>query len=46
VATAPALDELTGTRQLVVRVEEADADRWFALLSGLDSPVVTVASRG
>lgn len=45
VAAAPALDELTGTRQLVVSVEERDADRWFALVSGLDDPVVTVASR-
>jgi hypothetical protein len=46
VAAAPVLDELTGTRQLVVSVEEGDADRWFALLSRLDDPVVTVASRG
>ncbi|QZY28456.1 hypothetical protein [Nocardioides coralli] len=46
VAAAPARDELTGTRQLVVNVEERQADRWFALISGLDSPVVTVASRG
>lgn len=46
VAAAPSLDELTGTRQLVVHVAERDADRWFELLSGLDNPVVTVASRG
>lgn len=46
VAAASSADELSGARQLVVRVEEQDADRWFGLLAGLDDPVVTVASRG
>lgn len=46
VLTAPTVDEFTGTRQLVVAVEERDVDQWFALLAGLDNPVVTVAGRG
>lgn len=45
VVAAPATDQLTGTRQLVVAVEERDVERWFGLLAGLDSPVVTVAGR-
>lgn len=42
VLDAPAGDDLTGTRQLVLAVEQADADRWFQLLAGLEQPVVTV----
>lgn len=42
VVDAPAADDLTGARQLVVAVEPADADRWFALLAGLEQPVITV----
>lgn len=42
VLDAPAGDDLTGTRQLVLAVEQADADRWFELLAGLEQPVVTV----
>ena len=42
VVDAPAADDLTGARQLVVAVEQGDADRWFALLAGLEQPVITV----
>ena len=42
VLDAPALDDLTGVRQLVIAVEQADADRWFELLAGLEQPVITV----
>jgi hypothetical protein len=42
VVDAPAADELTGVRQLVLAVEPDDADRWFALLATLEAPVVTV----
>lgn len=42
VVDAPRVDDLTGSRQLVVAVEQAEADRWFALLAGLEAPVVTV----
>ena len=45
VLDAPAVDDLTGARQLVVAVEREDADRWFALLAGLEAPVVTVLGR-
>lgn len=46
VTAAPTTADLSGVRQVVVQVTEQDADRWFELLSGLDTPVVTVASRG
>ena len=42
VVDAPAVDDLTGARQLVVAVEQAEADRWFELLAGLEQPVITV----
>ena len=42
VVDAPAADDLTGARQLVVAVEQGDADRWFELLAGLEQPVITV----
>lgn len=42
VVDAPAADELTGVRQLVLAVEPGDADRWFDLLATLETPVVTV----
>lgn len=42
VVDAPSGDDLTGVRQLVLAVEQADADRWFELLAGLEQPVVTV----
>jgi hypothetical protein len=42
VVDAPSGDDLTGTRQLVLAVEQSDADRWFELLAGLEQPVVTV----
>lgn len=42
VVDAPSTDDLTGARQLVLAVEQEDADRWFALLSGLEAPVITV----
>lgn len=42
VVDAPAVDDLSGSRQLVVAVEQADADRWFELLAGLEQPVITV----
>ncbi len=42
VVDAPAADELTGVRQLVLAVEQGDADRWFELLATLETPVVTV----
>lgn len=46
VVAAPATDDLTGTRQLVLGVGQDDADRWFALLARLRSPTVTVVVRG
>jgi len=42
VVDAPAADELTGVRQLVLAVEPDDADHWFALLATLEAPVITV----
>jgi hypothetical protein len=42
VIDAPAADELTGMRQLVLAVEQEEADRWFGLLATLETPVVTV----
>lgn len=42
VLDAPAGDDLTGARQLVLAVGQSDADRWFELLAGLEQPVVTV----
>lgn len=42
VVDAPSVDDLTGARQLVVAVDQAQADAWFALLAGLEAPVVTV----
>jgi hypothetical protein len=45
VVDAPAPDDLTGARQLVVAVEQADADHWFELLAGLEQPVITVLGR-
>ncbi len=42
VVDAPSADDLTGARQLVLAVEQDDADRWFELLAGLEAPVVTV----
>ena len=42
VVDAPSADDLTGARQIVLAVEREDADRWFALLAGLDAPVITV----
>jgi hypothetical protein len=42
VVDAPAADELTGVRQLVLAVEQGEADRWFELLATLETPVVTV----
>ena len=42
VVDAPAADELTGVRQLVLAVEQDDADGWFELLATLEAPVVTV----
>lgn len=46
VVDARAPDDFTGTRQLVLSVDEADAAQWFALLARAESPVITVASRG
>jgi hypothetical protein len=46
VTAATRATDLGGARQVVVRVAEQDADRWFELLAGLDAPVVTVVSRG
>lgn len=42
VVDAPGVDDLTGSRQVVVAVDREQADAWFALLAGLESPVVTV----
>ncbi|HEX6150617.1 hypothetical protein [Nocardioides sp.] len=42
VVDAPAADELTGVRQLVLAVEPREAESWFALLATLETPVVTV----
>jgi hypothetical protein len=46
VTATPTADQLSGVRQVVVRVAEADADRWFELLARVDDPRITVASRG
>lgn len=46
VVAAPGPDELTGTQQLVLGVEQAEADRWFALLATVQSPTVTILARG
>lgn len=49
VVDAPALAEsfgTTGRRQLVLAVPEADATRFFAVVAGYDSPVLTVVRRG
>ncbi len=45
VVDAPSVDDLTGARQVVVAVDQSQADRWFALLAGLEAPVVTVTGR-
>lgn len=48
VVDAPPLDQgfaATGTRQLVLAVDEQDAREFFALLGSADSPVVTVVRR-
>ena len=42
VVEARSADDLTGARQLVLAVEQEEADRWFALLADLEAPVVTV----
>jgi hypothetical protein len=42
VVDAPAADELTGVRQLVLAVEPPAAEEWFELLATLETPVVTV----
>ncbi len=42
VVDAPAADDLTGVRQLVLAVEPRDAEAWFELLATLETPVVTV----
>jgi hypothetical protein len=42
VVDAPSVDDLTGARQVVVAVDQQQADSWFALLAGLEAPVVTV----
>ena len=46
VVTAGSADELTGTRQLVLAVDQQQADSWFGLLSRVQSPTVTVLARG
>jgi hypothetical protein len=49
VIDAPALDEsfaVSGRRQLVLGVTEADAARFFRLVGALDSPGLTVVRRG
>lgn len=38
-------DEL-GTKQVVLAVDQDQADRWFALMSTLDQPAITVAEVG
>ena len=44
VVDAPSVDDLTGARQVVIAVDQDQADAWFALLAGLEAPVVTVAA--
>ena len=46
VVTVPPPDELTGTQQVVLAVEQADVDRWFSLLADVSQPTVTVLARG
>ncbi len=46
VVTVPAPDDLTGNRQVVLAVEQQDVDRWFALLSRVPQPTVTILARG
>ena len=38
-------DEL-GTKQVVLAVDQDDADRWFALIGRLDQPAITIAEVG
>lgn len=49
VVDAPALEEgfsTSGKRQLVLAVDEEDAQRFFALLASTEDPVITVVRRG
>jgi hypothetical protein len=46
VVTAPGPDELTGAQQLVLAVDQEQADRWFGLLAQVQTPSVTVLVRG
>ena len=46
VVTAGSADDLTGTRQLVLAVDQQDAERWFALLARVQAPIVTIVARG
>ncbi len=46
VVTVPAVDELTGTQQVVLAVDQAGVDRWFDLLSRVQQPTVTILARG
>lgn len=45
VVDAPTVDELTGTRQLVLAVSQEQADQWFRLLARVQTPTVTVLGR-
>ena len=46
VVTVPAPDDLTGTQQVVLAVDQAGVDRWFALLARVQQPTVTILARG
>jgi len=46
VVTVPAVDDLAGTQQVVLAVDQEDADRWFELHSRVQQPTVTILARG
>jgi len=46
VVTVPAPDELTGTQQVVLAVDQEGVDRWFGLLARVQQPTVTILARG
>lgn len=46
VVTVPAPDELTGTQQVVLAVDQQGVDRWFGLLAQVPQPTVTILARG
>ncbi len=46
VVTVPPPDDLTGTQQVVLAVDQAGVDRWFDRLARVQQPTVTILARG